>query len=345
MTANACHRQKISAPSPSLRSAVDGVTADLVLAVNEIYHDIEGGDYERKHPEIIRDTAARWSRIARLIFSEQKAPRRVLDIGSGTGFVPLQLRHSLRPQDLIVCSDLSAGMLDSCRQNLGRAGMCCHVEFVKLEGTGLQGATGPFDVITLNSVLHHVPDYLGLLREIDRNLRPGGALVIAHEPNRLFATKPFLVRITRAFLTSNGRPFRFIAKRVIRRFAAAKEAVAIARDAGIETQDIYGRVNVELIRRGLISQPLRPEQISGILDYHVQILDGDVRAERGFDVESLASQALQGYRIAFRETYNHLLVGDDRQTLMAQFTGFVLSMLFPRHGQTFSAVFIKDLST
>ena len=47
-------------------------------------------------------------------------------------------------------------------------------------------------MLTVNSFLHHVYDYRAVLREIDRVLKPGGYLVLAHEPNREFFRSPLI---------------------------------------------------------------------------------------------------------------------------------------------------------
>jgi SAM-dependent methyltransferase len=51
-----------------------------------------------------------------------------------------------------------------------------------IDGRGLgQFADGSFDVAACYSVLHHVPDYLALVRELARVVRPGGVVYIDHE--------------------------------------------------------------------------------------------------------------------------------------------------------------------
>jgi SAM-dependent methyltransferase len=61
------------------------------------------------------------------------------------------------------------------------------VELLTLNGLDLAGiADGSFDLVTAYSVLHHVPDYLGILDELVRVLRPGGVLHLDHEVNDEF---------------------------------------------------------------------------------------------------------------------------------------------------------------
>src|SRR5687767_4412561 len=104
---------------------------ELVLRVNEIFHDLEGREYENRHPEIFKGESARWQQIGRhFLNSVRNHPFRLLDVGSGTGFVPLQLGPFLKESDGVVCSDLSAEMLRVCQQNLSAVGIPCRREFL-----------------------------------------------------------------------------------------------------------------------------------------------------------------------------------------------------------------------
>lgn len=81
-------------------------------------------------------------------------------------------------------------MLGAAEGTIGAVAPHCKLQFVKLDGLSLprEAIGGDCDVITMNSVLHHLPDPGHLLAEVDRILVPGGTLVIWHEPNRRFYT-------------------------------------------------------------------------------------------------------------------------------------------------------------
>src|SRR5688572_9766410 len=161
-------------------------TPDLVLRVNEVFHDVEGAAYADVHPEIFAGEAERWVSIARSEIAPLPRPMRVLDVGCGTGFVAERVAPVLAGQDTFVCAVLSQAMLDACRNKLSAAAHACRFEFVKLDGRTLAQPDRSCDVVTMNSVLHHLPEPGAILREVDRVLKPGGRFIVAHEPNRRF---------------------------------------------------------------------------------------------------------------------------------------------------------------
>jgi len=58
---------------------------------------------------------------------------------------------------------------------------------VKLNGIDLSGVPDvSVDMVATYSVLHHVPDYLGVLSEFVRVLKPGGIVFIDHEASHEF---------------------------------------------------------------------------------------------------------------------------------------------------------------
>jgi len=85
----------------------------LVLKVNEIFHDVESNHYKYKHPEIFKRERDRWKRnVIPLIVGTTM----ILDIGTGTGFVPNTICSRLNKKDAFICSDISKEMLEICKR-------------------------------------------------------------------------------------------------------------------------------------------------------------------------------------------------------------------------------------
>ena len=63
---------------------------------------------------------------------------------------------------------------------------------LKFDGKKFNLDSKEFDFVTLNSVLHHIPQFSSLFKEINRILKIGGRLVIGHEPNKDFVKNKIL---------------------------------------------------------------------------------------------------------------------------------------------------------
>jgi malonyl-CoA O-methyltransferase len=100
-------------------------------------------------------------------------PRRILDLGTGTGHCLPQL-ETLFPQARLIALDIAEGMLREVRQScaLGR-----DVWLVNGDAERLPLACASVDLIVSNLALQWCPDLRTALRECARVLAPGGALV------------------------------------------------------------------------------------------------------------------------------------------------------------------------
>jgi ubiquinone/menaquinone biosynthesis C-methylase UbiE len=65
------------------------------------------------------------------------------------------------------------------------------VDTLEIGGADLVGVPDAcFDLVVTYSVLHHVPDYLAIVREMGRVLKPGGVLYLDHEVTEDYYQRP-----------------------------------------------------------------------------------------------------------------------------------------------------------
>ncbi len=120
----------------------------------------------------------RWRRLAVRLATE-KAPRRILDVATGTGDVALLLKRA-RPEAEVVGGDFTPQMLELARAKAERAGV--DVRFVEADALALPFADASFDAITVAFGFRNFADYGRGLAEFQRVLAPGGRAVILEFP-------------------------------------------------------------------------------------------------------------------------------------------------------------------
>ena len=100
-----------------------------------------------------------------------------IDIGTGTGNYAIRL-HKLSFLT-VIGADISHRMLLKCKKKEKRLFLiCCDAETLPFRD-------GTFDVATMNSILHHLPNPLKAIGEVNRVLKDNGIFLIGHEPHKI----------------------------------------------------------------------------------------------------------------------------------------------------------------
>ena len=102
---------------------------------------------------------------------------KVLDIGTGTARIPIILSN-LQPQWQITGVDLAPSMLKLAEENIAQAGKSEFISICLMDGKTMPFADHSFDLVMSNSLVHHIPNPLDLLREIDRVVKINGCILI-----------------------------------------------------------------------------------------------------------------------------------------------------------------------
>lgn len=148
---------------------------------NIAVHNQVAKKYAKLHGEIFNEVEQ--NRLARALaragdaIRTEAQPKRALDFGCGSGNLT---RHMLDLGFHVTAADVSADFLRLVERNFGSD----RLNLLQLNGKDLSNvADRSFDLIAAYSVLHHIPDYLGALRELGRVCKLGGVIMLDHEQN------------------------------------------------------------------------------------------------------------------------------------------------------------------
>lgn len=148
---------------------------------NIVIHDKIAKTYDAAHGEIfntieqqrIKDVL---TKIVNLLGKSSEGFN-ALDFGAGTGNLT---NHLVNLGLNVTAADVSKKCLEVVNSRYG-----CKTILLQ-DGSTKALSSNSYDLVCLYSVLHHVPDYLELLSELDRICTPGGIIYIDHENSPLY---------------------------------------------------------------------------------------------------------------------------------------------------------------
>lgn len=156
-----------------------------IISFNIQAHDEIASNYDERHTEIFNPTEQQ--RIQRVVedayrcLTTRSENKVILDFGSGTGNLT---QYLLRLDASVIATDVSTGCLEVVQKKF-----CNHnnLTTLVLNGNDLKEIkNNSIDMIATYSVLHHVPDYLKIIGEFTRVVKPGGVIYIDHEVDETY---------------------------------------------------------------------------------------------------------------------------------------------------------------
>ncbi len=118
--------------------------------------------------------------IAKLIQGAGLESGRVLDLGCGPGQILIMMKQRW-PGMQITGLDAGPAMIEKARADAAAAGLDITYEVLRLGPSGetkLPYSNAEFDIVTCNSVIHHLTDPINALDEMARVAKPDGAILI-----------------------------------------------------------------------------------------------------------------------------------------------------------------------
>jgi ubiquinone/menaquinone biosynthesis C-methylase UbiE len=158
------------------KQANDGISGKYDCLHNEIFNPIEQERLGRALKIAIENVKTN---------SSEPGQFTALDYGSGSGNLT---RHLIEAGINTTSADVSEGFLSLIERNFSHTGLS---KTIKINGKDLSGIQdNQFDLVATYSVLHHVPDYLHIVKEMCRVLKPGGVFYIDHEVIESYYQRP-----------------------------------------------------------------------------------------------------------------------------------------------------------
>lgn len=157
----------------------------------------ESGRLGQLHKEIS-------DRVVKLALSRVPAPRRVLDVGCGTGYVLRQLAARLPQTSEFLGVDAASKMIEVARS----ASPDVRLNFVQGAAERLPAADGAYDLMVSTTSFDHWADQAAGIRECARVLAPGGTLVLTDQFSPLL--RPTMLGSRRGKARTRSRATRLI---------------------------------------------------------------------------------------------------------------------------------------
>jgi ubiquinone/menaquinone biosynthesis C-methylase UbiE len=134
-----------------------------------------------------------WIRQQLISAIEQK-PKRILDLGCGTGSTTLILKQAF-PEAEVMGLDLSPYMLIVADYKAQQAGLNIQWRHGLAEDTGLE--EGSFDLVTASFLLHETPPKISqlILQECFRLVQPGGQAIILDGNQKRLRRADWLIKL------------------------------------------------------------------------------------------------------------------------------------------------------
>ncbi len=291
----------------------------LINRINELWYDLEE-EYDQKHQETTDVEKEILSEKVNKIVKNEKKPLKILDLGTGTGFLPSLIK--LRKQDKFYCSDISEKMLMIAERKLQKN----NYFFVKVsEGKAYPFTDEYFDMITCSATLHHILNYKILLNECDRLLKKGGYFLCGIEPNKRFYDSWFSYQ-ERFFDFFMDNPLRVIYAIMskIKLNVLLEKAYSKTKRYKKLYKKKEDKINNHLLKEGIIKKRLNIWDIRHLVEVH---------SRKGIDYREIFPKMETIYFETFFHL-GHLSISHNKNNLILNYGEF-LKRKFPNKGMGF----------
>lgn len=139
------------------------------------YNTMDHGEVNR----LFVDDLLEWIPSEQIVSGDsvEAASITVLDLGTGTALIPMEL-CSRTDFVKVVAVDMAVEMLKLAQENIKRLNLENRIFLELTDAKNLSFSDHTFDVVVANSLIHHIPDPILVFRELIRVLKFGGLLFL-----------------------------------------------------------------------------------------------------------------------------------------------------------------------
>ena len=150
---------------------------DQTYLKSEQYKDASNLNARILIHELFSENKQGWASWIFDAYEKLPSPAKVLELGSGSGFIWMTCPERIPAEWQIILSDLSLGMLATAQENL--ASVEHDFTYREIDAQEIPFDNASFDIVIANHMLYHVPDRPKALAQIKRVLKDGGVLIAA----------------------------------------------------------------------------------------------------------------------------------------------------------------------
>ena len=155
---------------------------EYAIEANQAIHDaMKTGEYALLAPHLCHQSIrSLYIKLVEYVFNaaaSHSSPPRALDLGAGDGTATVPF---LERGAKVLAVDISEKQLEQLREKCEKYGAL--LETRKEEMSVVLSEGKKFDIIVMNSVLHHIPDYMGLLKLVSLSLSENGVFMSFQDP-------------------------------------------------------------------------------------------------------------------------------------------------------------------
>lgn len=257
---------------------------EFYWAVNDAYHTAESAVYDTVHSDMFLEIEPIWSRLLNHVKKSQQKLS-ILDIGSGTGLVG-QFLNKLIPDrvGLLIMLDPNEAMLDKSKIKSQNWAFPC--KFIKGDLTSIVPLDISVDIVTLNSVMHHIVEIESFCALIPSILNHGGLLLQAQDPREGMRDDPVFIERRQTMRVLRVHPDKSRVYLFLR--AISGKLIRLLTRNYFRLHPLAWATSQPLLKQGVIRKPMDIASIWAVTDFHVPDLPGNIG--HGLNLSALKKQ-------------------------------------------------------